>query len=126
MPPNRAKVDPNQSCTEWVCPGGAYGVARIDNFRPYKFNFLRCVLAKIRLAPRVVVRVPSECGEMVRVPRTPCVVVRVPRGAYGVAPGGGGIWGNGRMVEELVIVRGSDGQRGRCATSAHTSGRRKR
>ena len=95
-------------------------------FRPYKFYFLRCVLAKIRLAPRVVVRVPSECGEMVRVPRTPCVVVRVPRGAYGVAPGGGGVWGNGRMVEELVIVRGSDGQRGRCATSAHTSGRRKR
>ena len=39
MPPNRAKVDPNQSGTEWVCPGGAYGVARIDIFRPFYFYF---------------------------------------------------------------------------------------
>ena len=89
-------------------------------FRPYKFNFLRCVLAKIRLAPRVVVRVPSECGEMVRVPRTPCVVVRVPRGAYGVALGGGGVLG---MVDGGggSHGRGSGGQRGRCATSARTT-----
>ena len=42
MPTSRAKVDPSQSGTEWVCPGGEYGAApgqKCNHFYLFIFAF---------------------------------------------------------------------------------------
>ena len=41
MPTSRAKVDPSQSDTEWVCPGGEYGAAPRQKCNHFYYYFLR-------------------------------------------------------------------------------------
>ena len=41
MPTSRAKVDPSQSGTEWVCPGGEYGAAPGQKCNHFYYFFLR-------------------------------------------------------------------------------------